>query len=982
MHCFEGGSSLPFGEVGGEEVQVIQLDLPHENPPEHKWVNQWIKEVDSDKNMPDAAKDELLNQAARIASKIPLPENIIPGVPTKGLVIGSVQSGKTAVMLGLVAHCLDNGYDVVIILSGNNNPLRQQTGLRFNTNLLSWGERISIDGKIRDTHPKGYGYHGYFTDDDFFAPSHKYESGQIGEEISKAASALKKKQKIIVPSIKNSTSIEKFSVGLLKKRIDEENRNENMHRRRNRPYEIKHHNVLIIDDEVDEGTAGATKIAESLPNLFQIHYSDLPDPEMVRASYVGFTATPQANLYGNDNAIFPESFISVLRYSGTYIEQPEKDLEGGEDENFELNHLTTYDSGKPLKGWYCGGYIFHEWLEHNGKDNFLLKDAVGETTDENDEDLVNTIHFHLVSAAIRLSIEKGVFPGEEEELAEDFKKNSYFVPHSCLIHTSTQTAKHKLTLKKIFDLVAQKAETDPSSPEINDIFPSQHGYMDKFEQMFTRWLENSEDSWQSVYRDLKDSWEVCDELVPGVLDSEFPEWEVVKTNLARVFTHNKFKLVHDIDNGGQVLDFNRGVDVTNNLLPPVDICTIAIGGLLLSRGLTLPGLCTTYLTNSGATMDTMVQRQRWFGYRGSHLPFCRVFLPKKVKERYRKRNREDEDLKIILAEFDDSGVAPTDPRVTSTLVSTGKLSGKVPTVHLLGRCGTCPWITFTQLAGDDANLANENYLITEQLATKIIDDGIEIHGGWMLGESLFNRIGDATKRFTALEVADFLDSMQYSSWNPDSATEKYHEIKIMKEKCTDLGIPFEFRTPIGPASTDAPQGTEPYSLAGYLRMWHNAWVNRTNLNPNVIFDESGDDPWNPIEPPEFNVVLRSTNKTGESQIDISGKKVGMMKRSYSENIAKGRWGGQSYKADSHGKVGVWDKWRDWGEAKAELELPDGMKRVSREIGEPGLLVIGFIENSSIKSEDSITLGAGHTAYHKPGIGLSIPKGGPVYRSII
>ena len=104
MHCFEGGSSLPFGEVGGEEVQVIQLDLPHENPPEHKWVNQWIKEVDSDKNMPDAAKDELLNQAARIASKIPLPENIIPRVPTKGLVIGSVQSGKTAVMLGLVAH--------------------------------------------------------------------------------------------------------------------------------------------------------------------------------------------------------------------------------------------------------------------------------------------------------------------------------------------------------------------------------------------------------------------------------------------------------------------------------------------------------------------------------------------------------------------------------------------------------------------------------------------------------------------------------------------------------------------------------------------------------------------------------------------------------------------------------------------------------------------------------------------------------------
>jgi hypothetical protein len=982
LHCFEGGSSLSFGEVGEAEVRIIQLDLPHENPPGHKWVNQWIKEIDSDKNMPDAAKDELLNQAARIAGKIPLPEDIVPGKPTKGLVIGSVQSGKTAVMLGLVAHCLDNGYDVVIILSGNNNPLRQQTGLRFNTNLLSWGERITIDGNIRDTHPKGYGYHGFFTDDDFFAPSHKYESGLISEEISKAASALKKKHKIIVPSIKNSTSIEKFSAGLLKKRIDEENSNESMFRRRGLPYEIKHHNVLIIDDEVDEGTTGATKIAESLPNLFKIHYPELPDPENVRASYVGFTATPQANLYGNENAIFPESFISVLRYSGTYNEQAEKDTEGDEDENFELNHLTTYDSGKPLKGWYCGGYIFHEWLEHNGKDNFLLKDAVGTTTDENDEDLVSTIHFHLVSAAIRLSIERGVFPGEEEEFAEDFKKNSYFVPHSCLIHTSTQTAKHKSTLKKIFDLVAQKAETEPSSTDHDDIFPPQLGYIEKFEDMFTKWLENSEDSWQSVYRDFKDSWDVCDELVPGVLDSEFPEWEVVKTNLARVFAHNKFRLVHDLESGGQVLDFNRGVDVTNNLLPPVDICTIAIGGLLLSRGLTLPGLCTTYLTNSGTTMDTMVQRQRWFGYRGSHLPLCRVFLPKKVRDNFRKRNREDEDLKIILAEFDDAGVEPTDPRVTSTLVSTGKLSGKVPTVHLLGRSGTCPWITFTQLAEDDANLTNENYLKTHQLATKIIDEGVKVPGGWMLGESLFGGIGDESKRYTALEVAEFLESIQYSRWNPDPATERHYKIRIMKSKCADLGIPFDFRPPTGAPSTDAPQGTEPYSLAGYLRMWDNAWKNKNTLRPNVIFDESGVGPWNPIEPPKFNVVLRSTKKSGESQIDISGNKVGMMKRSYSENIAKGRWGGQSYKADANGKVGVWDKWRDWGESKAKLELPDGMKKASRESTDAGLLVIGFIEKSSIKSENSITLGVGHTAYHKPGIGLSIPKGGPVYKSMI
>ena len=974
MQFSEGGSGLSFGEVGEAEVQVIQLGLPHENPPGHKWVNQWIKEVDSDKNMPDAAKDELLDQAARIAGKIPLPEDIVPGEPTKGLVIGSVQSGKTAVMLGLVAHCLDNGYDVVIILSGKDRPLRYQTGLRFNTNLLSWGERITIDGKIRDTHLKGYGHHGFFDDDDFFAPGHKYE--EIAEQIAYAAIALKTGKKVIVPSIKNSASIDKFSNQLIKKRLVDEFAAESAYRIMEKQYEMKKHNVLIIDDEVDEGSTGETQIAKYLPNLFKIEMDDLEIP--VRASYVGFTATPQANLYGNNNAIFPENFISVLRYSGTYSSPTDE----GQDDELELNHLTTYDSKKPLKGWYCGGYVFHEWLEHNGKDNFLMKETIGADNEENDDDLISTIHFHLVSGAIRLTIEKGIFPGEEEELAEDFEMNSYFAPHSCLIHTSRVTDDHKSTLKKIYDLVADKAGMDSSPEDCSDISLPQHGLVDRFENMFATWLENAEDSWQAVYQNFKDSWGICDELVPGVLNSEFPEWEEVKTNLARIFANNKFRLVHDISSGGEVLDFNRTLDVENNLLPPADICTVAIGGQLLSRGLTLPGLCVTYLTNPGSSMDTMVQRQRWFGYRGAHLPFCRVLLPKKVRDNFRKRNREDEDLKIILAEFDDAGVEPTDPRVTSTLVSTGKLSGKVPTVHLLGRSGTCPWITFTQLAEDDANLTNENYLKTHQLATKIIDEGVKVPGGWMLGESLFGGIGDESKRYTALEVAEFLESIQYSRWNPDPATERHYKIRIMKSKCTDLGIPFHFRPPTGAPSNDAPQGTEPYSLAGYLRMWDNAWRNKNTLTPNVIFDESGVGPWNPIEPPKFNVVLRSTNKTGESQIDISGKKVGMMKRSYSENIAKGRWGGQSYKADANGKVGVWDKWRDWGESKAKLELPDGMKKASRESTDAGLLVIGFIENSSIKSENSITLGAGHTAYHKPGIGLSIPKGGPVYKSMI
>ena len=48
-----------------------------------------------------------------------------------GLVIGDVQSGKTSNYLGLMALALDKGFQVIIVLSGTTNLLRNQTQKRF-----------------------------------------------------------------------------------------------------------------------------------------------------------------------------------------------------------------------------------------------------------------------------------------------------------------------------------------------------------------------------------------------------------------------------------------------------------------------------------------------------------------------------------------------------------------------------------------------------------------------------------------------------------------------------------------------------------------------------------------------------------------------------------------------------------------------------------------------------------------------------------
>lgn len=59
---------------------------------------------------------------------------------------------------------------------------------------------------------------------------------------------------------------------------------------------------------------------------------------------------------------------------------------------------------------------------------------------------------------------------------------------------------------------------------------------------------------------------------------------------------------------------------------------IYIGGDLLQRGLTFENLVTTFFTRwaQQGTMDTVIQRARWFGYRNKYIELCRIFTTKNI----------------------------------------------------------------------------------------------------------------------------------------------------------------------------------------------------------------------------------------------------------------------------------------------------------------------------------------------------------------
>ncbi|MFN7176243.1 MAG: Z1 domain-containing protein [Thermaurantiacus sp.] len=204
----------------------------------------------------------------------------------RGLVVGHVQSGKTANMTAVIAKALDAGYDTVIVLAGLTNKLRHQTQLRLYSDLV---RRNPLNWHVLTSNE---------VDRDFRAPP----QGGFLSHSDKAQLAVIKKN--VSP------------LGELRKAI-----------RETLPAVLQQLRVLVIDDECDQASVNSargeldmTAINQRIRELLGL----LP-----AVTYVGYTATPFANVLINPyrvdgqeiDDLYPRDFITALpkpdRYFGT-----------------------------------------------------------------------------------------------------------------------------------------------------------------------------------------------------------------------------------------------------------------------------------------------------------------------------------------------------------------------------------------------------------------------------------------------------------------------------------------------------------------------------------------------------------------------------------------------------------------------------------------------------------------------------------------
>lgn len=221
----------------------------------------------------------------------------------RGLALGYVQSGKTANFSALIAKAADVGYKLVIVLSGMDNGLRQQTQRRLDKEL-----GLRRDEGVGEPEP-GKRWIALTTAD----LNGDFRPGTIGPNVlqgNEHVLAVVKKNKTVLQRLVDWVD-NRVPPGLPVLVIDDEADQASINTGGNRP-----------QDDVDQDDTDEETDPSAINGLVRALLASFP-----RASYVAYTATPFANLLINHQAIdrevwedlYPKDFIVALPRQDGYV---------------------------------------------------------------------------------------------------------------------------------------------------------------------------------------------------------------------------------------------------------------------------------------------------------------------------------------------------------------------------------------------------------------------------------------------------------------------------------------------------------------------------------------------------------------------------------------------------------------------------------------------------------------------------------------
>jgi hypothetical protein len=483
----------------------------------------------------------------------------------RGLVIGHVQSGKTANYTGLIARAADAGYKFIVVIAGIHNNLRKQTQERIDNAFIGRSSDPEDRRSIGVGLAPGYPHPATLTNiNEDFNKNTAAKSGWKINDFSKP---------IILIIKKNVTTLSALHKWLRALNAEGDGR-------------ISDVPMLLIDDEADNASINTNKedLDPTRTNAMIRRILGL----FAKSCYVGYTATPFANIFINPDdyddevreELFPRDFIYCLDAPTTYF---------GAEKVF-LNDETSQSIVKPIDD--CEDFLPYSHKRDN-------------PVPELPPSLYRALDEFIVARAIR--------------------------------NLRGQTRKHCSMMINVSRFVpVQKAVRDFLSLREKKIR----------EAVRTNYLMAESVSSANAYiQGLKQVYDA------EYADSGFT-WPEVKASLNSAFDHLHLYVINS--KSDEVLDYTRyekeGVGLT----------AIAVGGLSLSRGLTIEGLTVSYMYRNTKMYDTLMQMGRWFGYRPGFEDLCRVHLSRDSINWYSHIAEAAEELTQQVKRMRRDGLSPKD----------------------------------------------------------------------------------------------------------------------------------------------------------------------------------------------------------------------------------------------------------------------------------------------------------------------------------
>lgn len=277
-------------------------DLPEDEEPEWFYWERYKKHLIGDKKWEVQVVQSLEYDTYEILDLMANPKQSKP-FERRGLVMASVQSGKTSNYTGLICRAADVGFKIIIVMAGVHNVLRDQTQARLEEGFTGF----NIDNDQEEIGVSKYGK----AHRPVCCTSRSRDFNKKTAETLKGMQSSHTDEPWFFVIKKNSNSLRQITEWLERNcKADDP--------------------LLLIDDEADNasingkykretrGKSEVTRINGQIRSILQLFNKKV---------YLGYTATPYANIlidpdavsdeYGRD--IFPRSFIYTLEESPTYF---------------------------------------------------------------------------------------------------------------------------------------------------------------------------------------------------------------------------------------------------------------------------------------------------------------------------------------------------------------------------------------------------------------------------------------------------------------------------------------------------------------------------------------------------------------------------------------------------------------------------------------------------------------------------------------